>query len=355
MTKKTDYIIVGLGIAGACLALQLMKRGKKIMIYDTPFRNRASSVAAGLFNPITGKRIVKTWKADEVFSYLFRFYREIERELGLSFFYEVPLYTPFRTVEEQNEWMSKSADESFKDYIIQVTTQSTFGDEVNDSLGGILLSRCGYIDTDIFLNGVRKLLLEKECYREELWDEGHMKAENRIVYKDIVAEKVIYCTGIHALKSKYFESLPLKPLKGEVMTIKTAQPLNRIYNRGAYVVPSGAMKYRVGATYDLANLSESVTEQGRKELWEKASDLLTHSFEVAHQDWGIRPSTADRRPLLGEHPVQKNVLIFSGLGTKGVSLAPYFSGQLADYITGCGNLDNEANITRVKSLYSKFH
>lgn len=356
MTKKIDYIIVGLGLAGACLALQLLRRGKRIQVYDLPQQNRASTVAAGLFNPITGKRVVKTWKANEIFSYLFQFYREAERELKVKFFYDRPLYTPFRSIEEQNEWMSKSLDDTFSNYILQVATQSVFGNEVNDPLGGILLSQCGYINTNVFLEGVRQLLRENESYLEGKWQEEKMQVlDGGITYENTSAEKVIYCTGIHALKSKYFEMLPLKSLKGEVMTIKTIQALNRIYNRGVYVVESGEMEYKVGATYDLENLSEGVTEKGKSELVQKVRDLLSIPFEVAHQDWGIRPSTVDRRPLVGEHPSGKNVLIFSGLGTKGVSLAPYFSGQLADYITGRGNLDKEANITRVKSLYSKFH
>ncbi|MFZ1809498.1 MAG: FAD-dependent oxidoreductase [Cyclobacteriaceae bacterium] len=356
MTKKIDYIIVGLGLAGACMALQLLRRGKRLMVYDVPSQNRASSVAAGLFNPITGKRIVKTWKADEMFSYLHKFYREAEKELHTNFFYDRPLYTPFRSVEEQNEWMSKSADDSFTNYIAQVTTQSTFGDEVNDSIGGILLSQCGYLNTNIFLNGVRNLLQHHESYTEELWLEDKMSmSDSGVTYGTLSAEKVIYCTGIHALQSRYFDMLPLKMLKGEVVTIKTLSALNRIYNRGVYVVESGEMEYKVGATYDLKNLKAGITYDGRIELEQKLADLLSIPFEVTHQDWGIRPSTIDRRPIIGAHPVEKNVIIFSGLGTKGVSLAPYFSGQLADYLMGSGNLDKEANITRVKSLYSKFH
>ncbi|MEQ8425631.1 MAG: FAD-dependent oxidoreductase, partial [Cyclobacteriaceae bacterium] len=110
----------------------------------------------------------------------------------------------------------------------------------------------------------------------------------------------------------------------------------------------------VGATYDLTNLKNETTMEGKAELIQKAKDLLNFPFEVTHQDWGIRPSTIDRRPLIGEHPKSKNILIFNGLGTKGVSLAPYFSDQLASYLMGEGNLDKEANINRVKSLYSRF-
>jgi glycine/D-amino acid oxidase-like deaminating enzyme len=156
------------------------------------------------------------------------------------------------------------------------------------------------------------------------------------------------------LQNKFFKNLPLKELKGEVMTIKTEKALNRIYNRGVYVIQSGELNYKIGATYDLVNLGEGVTESGKNELIQKAKDLLKVPFKVAHQDWGIRPSTIDRRPLIGEHPNYKNILIFNGLGTKGVSLAPYFSEQLAKYLLGEGDLDKEANINRVKSLYSKF-
>lgn len=355
MIKKLDYIIVGLGLAGACLAMQLIRRGKCIMVFDTPDKNRASAVAAGLFNPITGKRIVKTWKADEVFDYLHGFYKGMEEELNMKFFHSAPLYTPFRSIEEQNEWMGKSADTSFEKYIIDVKRTSTYGEEVKDSMGGILLSQCGYIKTNAMLEGVRNLLIQKESYREEIWDEANVILSNDGVdYKNISAQKVIYCTGIEMLNSQFFETLPLKALKGEVMTIKTSIKSNRIYNRGVYIVESGDKEYKVGATYDLKNLKEGITIDGRSELEQKTKDLLNVPFEITHQDWGIRPSTIDRRPIIGEHPFIKNIFVFNGLGTKGVSLSPYFSGQLADYLMGKGNLDKEANINRVKSLYSKF-
>jgi len=355
MSRKVDYIIVGLGLAGACLAMQLRKRGNKIMVYDLPQQNRASSVAAGLFNPITGKRIVKTWKADELFSYLTEFYTELENKLGVKFFYSAPLYTPFRSIEEQNEWMGKSVDPAFADYILEIRTEPTFGDQVNDPLGGILLSMCGYVKTNTLIEAVRKLLIEEESYREENFVENKLiNSENGVDYNSLLAGKIILCTGIHLQASKIFNDLPLKALKGEVITIKTETRMNRIYNRGVYIIESAELEYKVGATYDLTDTGEYVTEKGKNELVQRASDLLSVPFEVTHQDWGIRPSTIDRRPLIGEHPTLKNILIFNGLGTKGVSLAPYFSDQLAKYLSGEGDLDKEANINRVKSLYSKF-
>ena len=48
-----DYLIVGQGLAGSCMALQLLKRGKKILVIDQPHTNSSSMVAAGMFNPGT--------------------------------------------------------------------------------------------------------------------------------------------------------------------------------------------------------------------------------------------------------------------------------------------------------------
>lgn len=355
LMKKIDYIIVGMGLAGCCLAVQLLRRGKKILVYDQPGRNRATAVAAGLFNPVTGQRVVRSWKADLIFPYLHEFYSTLEKQYGVHFYNVSPVYTPFRSVGEQNDWIARTSDGSFDMYGLKILASDAYSDQVKDPLGGIEVGRAGYITTSILLDAVRNDLIQRESYREEPFDETRIKSSrSSILYDDTEAGKVIFCTGVHGMNSKYFGSLNLKPLKGEVLTVLLKERLKRIYNRGAYLIETNANEYKVGSTYDLKRVSEGVTEVARKELETKLIDLLRIPFEVAHQDWGIRPATGDRRPLLGVSPLDENILIFNGLGTKGVSLAPYFSGQLADYLIGRGKLDQEANISRLKSLYSMF-
>jgi glycine/D-amino acid oxidase-like deaminating enzyme len=67
---------------------------------------------------------------------------------------------------------------------------------------------------------------------------------------------------------------------------------------------------------------------------------------------GIRPATKDRRPFIGIHPQYKTLAIFNGLGTKGVSIAPYYSGQFADCLISQKELDQDVNINRYISLYN---
>jgi glycine/D-amino acid oxidase-like deaminating enzyme len=77
-------------------------------------------------------------------------------------------------------------------------------------------------------------------------------------------------------------------------------------------------------------------QEARMELDQKLMELIIIPYRVTAQDWGFRPTTPDRRPILGSMPDSENVVIFNGLGTKGVSLAPYFSAQLCDWLIGSG-------------------
>ena len=350
--KKVDYIIVGQGLAGSCLALQLKERGKQFIVFDQPQLNRSTAVAAGLFNPITGRVMTKTWKADLLFSYLLLFYHKAEELLNNKFFHCQNLYRPFLSIEEQNEWMAKSEDAELKKYIEQVFLHSAYGSQVNDPLGGLLLKQCGHLDTISFTDAVRRLLLECGSYREENFDHALLEMkEGTVEYQDIIAQKIIFCGGLADTLKDYFKALPLRPLKGETLQIKIDQPLDKIYNRGVYIVPTQVMhEYKVGATYSTQDKNEQITAAARKELEVKLSDLIRLPYEVTHQNWGMRPSSSDRRPILGPHPKENKLIIFNGLGTKGVSLAPYFSGQLADWLDGKGEIDREVNIAR---FYSK--
>lgn len=345
---KVDFIIVGQGLAGSVLALELVKRKKNIIVFDEPEKNRASLIAAGLFNPVTGKLMTRTWKAAELFSALRFFYSEAEQVIKKKCFYPMPLYRPFLSVEEQNEWMGKSAESGMLDHIEKVFAHSTYGSDVNDYFGGLLLKNCGYLDTTAFLSGVRQMLIESNCFKDVYFDETKVGWSDREVrYEGIRADKIIYANGLGAQQSIFFNQLPLRALKGETLLIKTASTFERIYNRGVYLVPVGEKGvYKVGATYNTKDKTGAATAEGKSELVEKLNGLIKVSYDIIGQDWGFRPTTPDRRPVLGAHPDHPNLVIFNGLGTKGVSLAPYFASQMAQWLCGEGEIEKAVRVSR---------
>jgi glycine/D-amino acid oxidase-like deaminating enzyme len=340
--KVVDYIIVGLGIAGATLALELRKRGQKVMIFDKPFEHQASRVAAGLFNPITGKVMNLTWNANKLFPKLHEFYRNAEELTQTKFFHTKPICIPFLSIEEQNNWMITSGMEEF---IQEVYTESRYGEFVNDKFGGVILKSSGFIDTVTYLEAVKDLFLREDAYVASAFDP--------LTHESSQAKGIIFCEGTMALENPLFNWVPIRPLKGETLEITLPTDLPFIFNRGVYVVPQGGTAFRVGSTYS-RDISPGPTPAGKAELTQKLDALLTIPYTTGHHSWGIRPTTPDRKPLLGRHPEHKNVWISNGLGTKGVSLAPWSSGMLCDALLDEFQIEDRINISRFYALYSKF-
>ncbi|MDL5049296.1 FAD-dependent oxidoreductase [Oscillatoria amoena NRMC-F 0135] len=171
-----------------------------------------------------------------------------------------------------------------------------------------------------------------------------------IRYQNWQASKIIFCTGVRVLSSRYFSWIPVRPLKGETLSIEPEAQPGCILNRGVYVVPH---IWKVGATYNKHDLVPATTEAGRQELKKGLDELVSFPYKITGQDWGFRPTTPDRRPILGPHPEYEQLVIFNGLGTKGVSLAPYFSDVLVNWLENGRPINQLVSINRYKSVYSK--
>jgi glycine/D-amino acid oxidase-like deaminating enzyme len=94
-TKHYDYLLVGQGLAGSLLGYSLAKRGYSIMVLDNYEQPSSSRVAAGIYNPVTGRKLVKTWLADTIFPFLKTYYTELEKELGKTSFIRCRCFARF--------------------------------------------------------------------------------------------------------------------------------------------------------------------------------------------------------------------------------------------------------------------
>jgi glycine oxidase len=347
---EVDYIIVGQGLAGSAVAVQLLKLKKKIVVFDNPSSNCSSRIAAGLFNPITGKKMTKTWLADQIFPCLHEFYTSVEKMTNSSFFFPMPLYRPFLSIEEQNEWMARSNDEMYRTYVKRIFTSSGFAG-LKDDKGGLLLHNAGFLDTEEYIRAVGILIGQNgTLIREVLNPERLVVDDDGIRYGEIKAKKIIFCSG--TVSTNWFKWIPIRPLKGETITIRNNFNEKVIVNRGVYMVPGNQPGlWRIGSTYHFHDQVPATTPEGRSELEEKLMELNGDPYEVTDHHWGFRPTTPDRRPILGRHPQHQALVVFNGLGTKGVSLAPYFSEVLVHSLENRGSIHKEVDVKRFKSLY----
>ena len=69
-------------------------------------------------------------------------------------------------------------------------------------------------------------------------------------------------------------------------------------------------------------------------------------YRILKHEAGVRPSSSDRRPIIGKHPHLHRVFVCNGLGTKGVMLAPYVCKNFVHYFLKQAALHAEIDVAR---------
>lgn len=323
-----DYIIVGLGLSGASLAYRLEKQGKTFLVYDDGSQ-KASKVAGGLMNPVILKRFTLAWKADEQMDRAVEFYGEMEKTLGEQFLRPLEIYRRFSSIEEQNNWFA-AADNPLVSPFLDTNLLTGFNKHIKGKYSFGRVRNTRRIDSRGLLESYASHLTKKALLKRERFEYNDLQiSEEGVKYKGIMAGKVIFCEGFGLLKNPYFNYLPLRGNKGEYIIIKApGLDLGVAVKSSVFIFPAGDDLYVVGATYSNSDKSPQPTSAARKELVKKLKDLVDVDFEVVDQVAGLRPSTIDRRPLVGRHPVHKNLYCCNGFGSRGILMAPTLSKEL---------------------------
>jgi glycine oxidase len=326
---ETDIIIVGQGIAGTVLALSYIQKGYSVCIISNNELSKSSRVAAGIWNPIVFKRLTKTWMADELIPFAKQFYSYAEEILKVPLYTERQILKPFTEHQEEQFWLKKSLSDN---QYLQNTIYNNYSISSQKTITAYsLVNQAGNINLTSFLNEVKAFIINKYHYLNSEFNFNDLIIQdNAILYQTIQAKQIVFCEGYLMTQNPYFNWIPLKPAKGETLTIRSKDIHlgNVIFNKGFYILPLGDDLYKIGATYEWENLNDYPSEKGKEELINKISMAITNSFEILKHEAGVRPSIIDRRPVVGKHPEYPNVSILNGFGTKGVIIAPYF----ADYL-----------------------
>jgi glycine/D-amino acid oxidase-like deaminating enzyme len=322
-----DVIIVGQGIAGTVLGIQLIQQGYKICMIDACAPSSSSLVAAGIYNPVVFKRFTETKLADVLLNKAIPFYIQAEKTLQSKFIHQTGIVKPLNN-EELVFIQQKKAN--FQ-YINKLYHQVEFSPLLHQAEAWVEIQPSGWVDTINFLSSAQNFFLQHASYLIEPFEYSLLKfVDNEVLYKDVSAEKIVFCEGFNASHHPFFPNMPFKLAKGEVFEISVGEKIHfqSIINSGVYLVPLSAFTFKVGATYEWNDLTPFSTENGKLQLIDKLNSILKIPFEIIRHEAGVRPATVDRNPILGSSQNYSNAFIFNGLGTKGILNAPYLAEKL---------------------------
>ncbi len=153
------------------------------------------------------------------------------------------------------------------------------------------------------------------------------------------SKAVINCAGAWAPQIAPLV-IPTRPVKGHMVSLVFPEAGDAVLthvvrSRWCYILPRSTGKYVVGSTVEPAGFDKSVNTYKVKKLHEAAVRLVP-AFKDARMNeaWaGLRPGTPDNLPVLGETSI-RNYFACTGHYRDGILLAPVTARAMAQVVGG---------------------
>jgi len=138
-----------------------------------------------------------------------------------------------------------------------------------------------------------------------------------------------------------FPSARVEPVRGQMLCFEQeatqAQSLRHVvYSPRGYLVPRRDGRLLAGSTTERAGFDCSVTASGLHEITSHALEIApgVGSLRLTDSWAGLRPSTEDGRPVLGESRRSRGLFYATGHYRNGILLAPATGEIVADLLEG---------------------
>ncbi|MEQ1745136.1 MAG: FAD-dependent oxidoreductase [Saprospiraceae bacterium] len=322
-------LVVGQGIAGTVLAWTLRRMGADVRITDSDFPNTSSSVAAGIINPVTGKRCVKTWRYDDFFPAAKATYTAMQAELGVTIWHDQSILRLLETPQERNDWSVRMADPEYADLLGERPHAGEWSQHLVPGFAVGEIRGAARVDFSALLAAFREMAVSHDFFIPQKINPEAAHA----LLPDY--DCIVFCEGYRGAENPFFSNLPWQLSKGEAMLIRLKNrtvPANEMLKKTILLTPFPDGLCWVGASYNWTFDDNGPTDFEQNFLEERLTHFFTSPYEVVRRMGAVRPTVRDRRPFLGASGQQSNVFIFNGLGTKGALLAPYWAAHLAEHL-----------------------
>jgi glycine/D-amino acid oxidase-like deaminating enzyme len=351
--EEKEVLIVGQGLAGTWLSFWLHRAGISFKLIDQPNPESASMRAAGLINPVTGRRMVTTWMIDELMPFASRAYREIGNLLEVQVMEETAVIDFFPSVQMFQSFQNRFEEDPA--YLLPGDDHEKYAAWFHYELGWGSVQPCRLVNVEKLLTGWRSWLKKNNLLTESAFDHSELEQNPKgIEYSDIHASYIIFCDGKSSAQNPYFDKLPFALNKGEGILVEIkGLPQNLVFKKGMSLVPYRENIFWLESSYEWSFDNDQPSQKFRQQVENWLKNFLKLPFHILEHFAAIRPATLERRPFVGFHPRHPQIGMLNGLGTKGCSLAPFFAKQLVDKISGRGIIHPLADINRFEKILGR--
>jgi thiazole synthase len=358
MKAARDILIIGGGVVGLAIAIELKRQGAKVTVVSKDFTQAASHAAAGMLAPLAEKLtsapmldlcLRSRWLYPE-------WTQKLEELTGIDTGYLpcgilAPTYSQPEAIAEDDRavWLDEAAIKLYEPGLSARVA------------GGWWYPEDGQVDNRCLM---RSLLQAAQTLGIEIKEGVSVKAiqqkQGRVdsVLTDLgqlTAQQYVLAAGSW---SSRLMPLPVRPVKGQMLSLRMPQklhqpvPLQRIlYGEGVYLVPRQDGRLIVGATVEEVDWTPFNTPQGIQSLLAKTTELYpaAANWQIEEFWWGFRPGTPDELPILGRSACE-NLFLATGHYRNGILLAPITASLIADLI-----LEQKSDPLMAEFSYQRFH
>jgi glycine oxidase len=346
-------VIIGAGIIGSSIALELQRRGTKaILLEKAVIGAESSSAAAGMLSPQTECHAPDpTFELGLYSRRLYPAYVSRIRELSkLDVGYHVDGgLQPASTPAALEHMIQSTAWQRGRDLRIETLSSEAARKLVpglhQEIAGALFYPDEGQVDPRLLMRAlsvatraagvehvtsttVRRILIRNGGVSGvELTD--RVLESDRIIVAAGAWSPLIEGTGIPARA--------VQPARGQMIALDCGTPpfLPYVVAENGYLVPRRDGRVLVGATVELAGFEKAVTAGGMLQLLDAAVSTVPALADArVVETWsGLRPWTIDQLPILGPAPI-RGLYHATGHYRNGILQAPATAALIADLVTG---------------------
>lgn len=346
--SRANVVVIGGGVIGCSIAWRLARRGAAVVLLERGEPGRqASSAAAGMLSPLKeaeepgpfldiGLRSLERYPA---------FVEAIEAVSGIDVGYRTDGRLDVALDDEGaaglREHQRHQAEAGFDSHLLEpaeirrlepaIGPEAVLGlaTEHDHQLDNVQLMRALWIAAGREGVDVRT----SDSARAVLWEGQRVKGVRLVDGSRIDADHVVVAAGPWSGQLELPMSLPVRPVRGQVVVLRTVPPVlaRTTWGPMCYLVPRRDGRLLVGSTMEEVGFRAEVTAGAVQRLLGIATRMVPSLAEAVIDGFqvGLRPASADGLPIIGPDPEIEGLFYATAHFRNGLLLAPETAERVA--------------------------